>query len=365
MSIINGVHASQWIKENMPQDGLFQCWWTEDGSASLKPTNLSKRYEFMCKDGKVDGVSTGWWPNGNLKSQYTYKAFEFDSTYHGVVIEYYDINFDNGNDGIEERRYYKNGKLDGKSTAYYINGQKKTESEWEDGLIHGKLKRWYMNGDLMYETEFVNGKGVDIVYYDNKNMKSLTTYDKGKENGLSEDYYPNGILRHKAVMKDNEPIGTNLTYYDDGQLAVEDPFSTNPHNNTSWRNGQKKIYNRRGVLAATLMYAEYHLVDEKLNLPVLSKMKRELLKIIHEPRLIKIVEEYNEKKLTSYEMSDKEWLEHDIEIVKDEIQEIKGDINLNDERILHCKGEVEKLKKKLSDKKIDLQKLQLELQDYE
>tara|TARA_Y100000592_G_scaffold52548_1_gene82965 strand:- start:6494 stop:8140 length:1647 start_codon:yes stop_codon:yes gene_type:complete len=287
---INGIGKANWIERNMPKDGLFQCWWTEDGNASLEKTDLSKRYEFMCKDGKrADGVSTGWFSNGNLKNKINWK----NNKLHGEFIDFFDMDWDNGNDCVKEKSFYIDGKREGKFTSYYITGQKEIESEWKDGLIHGALKRWYRNGDLMYETEFVNGKGVDIDYYENQKMKSLTTYDNGMENGLSEEYYNNGKLKHKAIMKDNEPIGTNLTYYDNGQLAVEDPFATNPKSKKSYRHGQKKIYNREGELAATLMYAEYHLVDEKLNLPVLSKMKQELLKIIHEPRLLKIVDEFN------------------------------------------------------------------------
>ena len=38
---INGIGKANWIERNMPKDGLFQCWWTEDGNASLEKTDLS------------------------------------------------------------------------------------------------------------------------------------------------------------------------------------------------------------------------------------------------------------------------------------------------------------------------------------
>ena len=74
MSYIKGEYASKWIEENIPENGLFRVYWTEDGNASFEDTGLPVRYEFMCKNGKrADGVSTGYWPDGSLKNQYTWK----------------------------------------------------------------------------------------------------------------------------------------------------------------------------------------------------------------------------------------------------------------------------------------------------
>tara|TARA_Y100000310_G_scaffold308935_1_gene352541 strand:- start:20 stop:334 length:315 start_codon:yes stop_codon:yes gene_type:complete len=101
MSIINDKPAEEWIEKTHPKNGLFRADWTEDGHGiSLEDTGFGIRYEWYYKDGKrVNGISRGWWPNGNLKQEFT----------------------------------FKNGKRDGLGTGWYKNGQKRLVRFYKDG----------------------------------------------------------------------------------------------------------------------------------------------------------------------------------------------------------------------------------------
>ena len=74
MTWVNDKPAKDWIEENHPNNGVFRVYWkdvitTNRGGATLNPDEgEGLRYEWEYKDGKrVDGISKGWWPNGNIK----------------------------------------------------------------------------------------------------------------------------------------------------------------------------------------------------------------------------------------------------------------------------------------------------------
>ena len=83
MSSINGKPIENWIGENCPENGWLRAYWTEDGHGiSLEDTGFGLRYEWEYKDGKrADGVSKGWFPNGNMKQVWNWK-----NDYGGVII---------------------------------------------------------------------------------------------------------------------------------------------------------------------------------------------------------------------------------------------------------------------------------------
>jgi len=125
MSYINGTESDFWIEENHPENGLFRVYWTEDGiladknkkhtgqpQTSFEDCGLGIRYEWYYKNGVKDGISKGWYPNGNLKHTQTWK------------------------DGIQY----------GKDIWYYENGQMRDEGEFKDGKYHRMINRWTEDG---------------------------------------------------------------------------------------------------------------------------------------------------------------------------------------------------------------------------
>ena len=130
MSNINDQDAEHWIKSNHPDNGLFRVYWKDiisfyDGSATLDPNEgEGLRYEWYYKDGKKNGVSMGWWPNGKLKHKW----------------------------------YWKNDIQDGKFYFWYESGQKKAESIYKDGEKDEKWTWWYENGQKEREVTYKYGE---------------------------------------------------------------------------------------------------------------------------------------------------------------------------------------------------------------
>jgi len=79
------------------------------------------------KDGKPNGLYTGWYENGQKKEE--------------------------GN--------YKDDKKDGQQTAWHENGQKEYEGNYKDGKLDGQQTLWYENGQKNTEVNYKDGKVVD------------------------------------------------------------------------------------------------------------------------------------------------------------------------------------------------------------
>ena len=78
--------------------------------------------------------------------------------YTGFYTNYYDrVNDQQGY--FEE--YYKDGKLNGLSTWWYENGQKELENHYKDGKLNGLGTCWQENGQIEGEGFFKDGIQVD------------------------------------------------------------------------------------------------------------------------------------------------------------------------------------------------------------
>jgi antitoxin component YwqK of YwqJK toxin-antitoxin module len=143
MSKINDHHATIWIEENHPENGLFRAYWKDvinnhKGGATLDPDEgEGLRYEWYYKDGLKDGTSRGWYPNGQLKHICTW--------YYGKLNGLSTAWHSNGQKDWEV--IFKDGKEDGLYIEWYENGQKRIEGNYKDGESEGLKTYWHENGE--------------------------------------------------------------------------------------------------------------------------------------------------------------------------------------------------------------------------
>ena len=110
--------------------------------------NGQKKSEGTFKDGKVNGLYTGWHENGQKYVEGTYK----DDNKDGLWTEWYK----NGQKNTEET--YKDGKLDGLWTWWRKNGQKYMEYTQKDGKKDGPFTHWYEDGQKEWGGTYKDGK---------------------------------------------------------------------------------------------------------------------------------------------------------------------------------------------------------------
>ena len=104
---------------------------------------ISGLYQY--KDGKRDGLWTGWYSNGQK---------EYEAT-------------------------YKDDKRGGLSTMWYRNGQKSSERTYKDGKLWTAV-RWKPNGEKCPVTNLVNGSGVVVQLHPKGPVHLPTTFKDGK-----------------------------------------------------------------------------------------------------------------------------------------------------------------------------------------
>jgi len=129
MSYINDESAEEWIERNQPTNGLFKVYWKDvvglaRGGATLdQDEGEGLRYEWYYKDGKKDGVSKGWYPNGQIKHEWGWKNGIEDGQWK----------FWDGNGNLTAESFYKEGIKIGLWTWWYENGTKGREVTYKDG----------------------------------------------------------------------------------------------------------------------------------------------------------------------------------------------------------------------------------------
>ena len=108
--------------------------------------------------------------------------------YTGWVKEMHD------NGQINNLLQFKDGKPNGLVTGWYENGQKKEEINFKDGKPNGLGTRWYEDGQKKSEENFKDGKrdGLLTSWYENGQKESEGSYKDGKQDGLWTSWYENG-----------------------------------------------------------------------------------------------------------------------------------------------------------------------------
>ena len=95
------------------------------GVADKRYENWQKLSRTNYKDGRMEGLLTAWFENGDK----------------------------------EMEGYYKEGKLNGPYiSSWYSNGQKEEENNWKDGKLDGLWSVWYENGEKGSEAIYRNGE---------------------------------------------------------------------------------------------------------------------------------------------------------------------------------------------------------------
>ncbi len=141
-----------------------------------------------------------------------------DQPFSGVVYTNYDSNPDN-----VQRQYqdtYEDGKLHGLTTQWYKNGQKYKEGSYKHGDADGIWTWWFRDGKMKQKVSYSKGvvEGDYEIYFDNGNLWARILYKNGKAWESLEHYYRNGVPVDQNTLKDGkgklhnyDPYGVLIT----------------------------------------------------------------------------------------------------------------------------------------------------------
>lgn len=102
-----------------------------------------------------------------------------------------------------------------------------TVNEYEVGVSPGDYVEYHENGNVKIKGQYDQGNertGLWISYYDNGIKWSESYYIKGKKDGHSFTFYPNGKIRYRGEYDMDQKTG-KWTYYDEsGNVTNEENY---------------------------------------------------------------------------------------------------------------------------------------------
>lgn len=133
-------------------------------------------------DGKKNGLSIYYYPNGE-----TYESYEFKNDLkHGDWIRY------DRDKNKTINAHYKNGKLDGCFTTYFKNGITKVDGMYQKNKRHGKWIFYTSKGQIDKTINYTNGLADNQDELDEKQRKELDALEANKNKDTDpEDYIEN------------------------------------------------------------------------------------------------------------------------------------------------------------------------------
>ena len=105
-----------------------------------------------------------------------------------------------------DRRHYKDGYLDGKSTIYF-NDVEIAEFNYKEGRRYGLQQEYYKNGKKKQYGDLVNGNGILTEWHEDGKIAKLSTYKNGLLNGVQKEF--SSIFENELISELN---------YKDGKL---------------------------------------------------------------------------------------------------------------------------------------------------
>jgi antitoxin component YwqK of YwqJK toxin-antitoxin module len=227
-----------------------------DGYKVFKYPNGAISGEGLIRNGKPDGFWKSYYVTGVKKSEGKRTNFLLDSIW---------VFFDQTGDTIEKINY-----IFGKKNGYYFK-YKKDPAEglyiWSKELFAGDKK-----------------EGTAYIYFPDKKIKELITYNNGKKEGLSKEFdkdgnvitlleYSNDFLvnREKINRTDNNKLkqGEWKEFYPEGGIKSEKSYKDDQ------LHGYYKEYNKKGILTLTMLYENGSIVksnaDDQPDIEIVNK----------------------------------------------------------------------------------------------
>jgi antitoxin component YwqK of YwqJK toxin-antitoxin module len=133
--------------------------------------------------------------------------------FSGQVIE----QFDSGS--LKARTMIQQGLLDGLSEGWFDNGQMQIQEHFKLGISEGKRLKWHLNGNLKSEVEIVNGEldGLFHEWHENGFLAREIDLSMGLAHGKSRSWFSSGYLQARAVLESGELV--KQIFFEDGQVG--------------------------------------------------------------------------------------------------------------------------------------------------
>ena len=158
------------------------------------------------------------------RSELVLRANEGRVTHDGSPFTGVAVRYDNG--ALVERVGYRDGKKDGLTERWHLDGTRSERTAYAANHRHGTAETWWPDGTPRSEAHFAHGvaDGVQREWYRSGALFKEVHLADGQEAGLQRAWRENGALYANYEARDGRIYGlkrANLCYeLDDEQLVV-------------------------------------------------------------------------------------------------------------------------------------------------
>ena len=232
------------INYDIPTSGSFQVYWP----------NGNSRYKWNYINGeRADGVSKGWWPDGKLKDERTWK----DGKQSGSFATWHE----NGRQMWSGS--FKSGSRDGLWTFWDNCGRKKEDGSWVDGQRKGLWIWYHENGQKQWERTYEDGElnGAEILWHENGQIRGSGSYDDGNEVGVWTRWDATGSLVYRGDYTRHYSIQWGTSRKLNKDEAERSPFDTGS-NDSRYRYDGSTIQPKSNVQNINYDSGSFDLTDD-------------------------------------------------------------------------------------------------------
>jgi antitoxin component YwqK of YwqJK toxin-antitoxin module len=260
------------------EEGIWEIFW-ENG-------NIHRRIPYV--EGKEDGIEEWFYPNGNISCRTPFK----DGNMDGIQEEFNEqgniVKTTLWKEGelIETTEpeltpyimYHNNGNV-------WVKGQKNSGGQ-EEGICEW----FYKNGNTKWRTPYKGGKqdGIVELFYENGNTKWRIPYKNGMEDGVQECFDEQGNITKTLLWKDGELIETTepeltpyIMYHNNGNVWIKGQRNSKGQEEGIWeefypngnikcripykedkRDGIMEWFDEQGNITLTRLWKDGKLIEE-------------------------------------------------------------------------------------------------------
>ena len=101
-------------------------------------------------------------------------------------------------------------------------GRIKTTASYTNGILNGPYFEFNNRGQIETESNYMNNKyHGQVVTYKFGRPLTIKTYNKGNLDGLSTDYYSDGVVQKEINFKGGKQDGSMKWYNEEGKVTME------------------------------------------------------------------------------------------------------------------------------------------------
>ena len=143
--------------------------------------------------------------------------------------------------------FNKDGLLDGESRQYYEEGEIKSVSSFKNNIANGTFISYYQNGNIKEKHTYKNGneEGEGIFYYENGKIEEKYFMKNGKLDGEAINYFEDGKIKNKAIFKDGVTLEEEV--YKDNEI-IKNTFRNSEIIRQDTYSKNKKLVLRKNLL---------------------------------------------------------------------------------------------------------------------